>query len=122
MSHGSFSRSSDISAMSAVSIAASLPAAPCREMDVHVKTFDGSNGAEHKEQFVNQLGAEKTVCIGNGQNDLLMFQVAAISVVIIGAEGCSPQALMSADIAVTKIEDALNLLLNPQRMVATLRT
>lgn len=93
----------------------------CHELKVHVETLSGDNCGESKATFVKQLGATKTICIGNGQNDVQMFQTAACSIVIIGSEGCSVKALMSADIAVTNIEDALNMLLNPKTIVATLR-
>ena len=74
-----------------------------------------------KKEFVQKLGWESTVCIGNGVNDAGMFEVSALSIIIMGEEGCAVKALTKADIVVKNSEDALNLLLNPKRITATLR-
>jgi len=93
----------------------------CSALDVHVEIMQGENCSTQKRRFVNSLGSEKTVCIGNGMNDIGMFQICALSIAVIGNEGCSAKALAVADIAVRDIEDAMNLLLNPKRITATLR-
>lgn len=81
----------------------------------------GAPGGQDKLDFLNSIGPEETVVIGNGYNDRLILEKAAISMVVIGAEGCSVQALRQADIAVNSILTALELLLNPMRIIATLR-
>ncbi|MFZ5976018.1 MAG: hypothetical protein ACOYU3_11630 [Bacillota bacterium] len=86
-----------------------------------VKVLKGDNVSAEKRKFVYRYGAEKTVCIGNGSNDIGMFQICALSILIIGDEGCSVKALMVADIAVKSIVDALDMLNHPQRITATLR-
>lgn len=93
----------------------------CSSLGVHVEILQGDHCSTRKRRFVNSLGPEKTICIGNGMNDIGMFQICALSIVVIGDEGCSAKALSVSDIAVKDIEDAINLLLNPQRMIATLR-
>jgi soluble P-type ATPase len=50
-----------------------------------------------------------------------MFEVSALPIVIIGDEGCSSKTLLKADIVVKNVEDALSLIINPKRIVATLR-
>jgi soluble P-type ATPase len=81
----------------------------------------GSQGGEDKLDFLNTIGAEQTIVIGNGYNDRLIMEHAALSMAVIGAEGCSVLALQKADIAVDSILTALDLVLNPMRIIATLR-
>ncbi len=76
---------------------------------------------EQKRAFVRQLGAERVVAIGNGGNDVGMLETAAIGIAVLGAEGLCTEALASADVVVTNILDALDLLLKPRRLVASLR-
>jgi soluble P-type ATPase len=75
-----------------------------------------------KLEFVLRLGAEHSVAIGNGSNDTAMLRESAIGVCVIGHEGASAGALLNADIVVADVRDALDLLLKPRRLVATLRT
>ena len=74
-----------------------------------------------KERYVWNLGAEHVIAIGNGNNDRKMLTAARIGVAVIEGEGCSVNALSSAGIAVRSIHDGLGLLLNPDRLKATLR-
>lgn len=75
-----------------------------------------------KQRFVERLGAEGVVCIGNGRNDRRMLEAAALGIVVVGREGAAGESLRVADIAVASINDALDLLLHPLRLVATLRS
>jgi soluble P-type ATPase len=75
----------------------------------------------HKEIYVDQLGREKVIAIGNGANDALMLAAAGLGILVIQKEGASVRALMNADIVCNSIVDALELLTNPLRIVATLR-
>ena len=61
------------------------------------------------------------IAIGNGNNDIEMFENSELSIAIIGEEGCSGKLLLHSDIVVHNIVDAMNLLLNEKRMIATLR-
>ncbi len=74
-----------------------------------------------KLALVKRLGPASTIAIGNGANDVEILREAAIGIAVIGPEGASPRALLSADIIVNDISDALDCLLNPLRMTATLR-
>ena len=86
-----------------------------------VKVVSGSQTTEDKKQFIEELGKVNTIAVGNGANDVRMFRKAAIAIGIIGGEGAYAALLTDADIVVTAIDDALQLLLEPNRMVATLR-
>jgi P-type E1-E2 ATPase len=74
-----------------------------------------------KAKLVRELGPEKVAAIGNGGNDALMLREAALGIGIIGQEGCAATILKEADVVVTDIVDALELLLYPKRLIATLR-
>ncbi|MBC7076283.1 MAG: HAD family hydrolase, partial [Syntrophomonadaceae bacterium] len=89
-------------------------------LGIKLLRLDGQSSGLAKRDFLNTLGAEETVAIGNGYNDTMILREAGFSIVVIGGEGCCVTALKEADIAVTDINDALDLLLNPLRIVATL--
>jgi soluble P-type ATPase len=111
------------------------------ELEVHVITADtfGKAAAElaglkctldiigtgdqqkQKSGFIASLGSEKVIAIGNGFNDLLMLKDSALGIAVIQKEGASAKAVAAADIVVTSIIDALELILNPLRIAATLR-
>uniref|UniRef100_A0A7C1IZ92 ATPase P n=1 Tax=Ammonifex degensii TaxID=42838 RepID=A0A7C1IZ92_9THEO len=74
-----------------------------------------------KERYVEGLGPANTVAVGNGANDLLMLRRAALGILVLGPEGAAVEALLAADVVVKEINDALDLLLKPKRLVATLR-
>lgn len=74
-----------------------------------------------KLALVRRLGARRVACIGNGRNDRLMLHAAALGIATIQREGAALDALRAADIAVRDVCDALDLLLEPRRLVATLR-
>ncbi|MDI6816644.1 MAG: HAD hydrolase family protein [Actinomycetota bacterium] len=74
-----------------------------------------------KAEFLENLGAETAVAIGNGANDAEMLKLAKLAIAVVGGEGCSAEALEAADIITKSPEDALDLLLNTNRLIATLR-
>jgi P-type E1-E2 ATPase len=74
-----------------------------------------------KAEYVRALGLASVVAIGNGANDAEMLSEAAIGVAIIGPEGVAIEAIRAADVVVGSITTALDLLLFPKRLVATLR-
>ncbi len=76
---------------------------------------------EEKTHYVQQLGPEHVVATGNGINDIGMLRLAAIGIVVMTSEGIAARALQAADIVVTSPFDAINLLLKPKRLIATLR-
>ena len=93
----------------------------CKNLGIQVSTIKGIDEAEEKREFIRKLGSEHTASIGNGMNDIKMFQESALSVAIMGSEGCAAKLLTVSDIAVKDIKDAIDLFLNPKRIIATLR-
>ncbi len=81
----------------------------------------GGGESDQKAQAVRLMGAESVAAIGNGANDVGMLELAALSVVVLGDEGVATRALLAADLVVGSADEALDLLLHPSRLVATLR-
>jgi soluble P-type ATPase len=97
-------------------------AAQCSDLPVRLRLVDQLQGAQDKLRWLQQLGAAKAVALGNGQNDVAMLQAAALGIAVVGAEGAAVAALLAADVVVTSPEQALQLLLHPKRLIATLRS
>jgi soluble P-type ATPase len=75
-----------------------------------------------KLDFVKKLGASQTACIGNGRNDRLMLEAAALGIAVILGEGAAVKTMTAADVVCTSILSALKLLQDPLRLIATLRS
>lgn len=75
-----------------------------------------------KLEYVKRLGPEHTICVGNGRNDRLMLKEAALGIAVILEEGAAVDTLVSAHVVCTSILSALELLTNPLRLTATLRS
>ncbi len=93
----------------------------CEGLPVTVKTFPVAQVGKIKAEEAGKLSGG-VVCIGNGFNDILMSDVSDLSICVIGQEGCCGQLMGHCDIITTSIESALDLLLKPQRIRATLRS
>jgi soluble P-type ATPase len=78
------------------------------------------NGDE-KTRYVQQLGPESVVAFGNGMNDVGMLRTATLGIAVLSGEGVAIGALQAADILAFGPVEAIDLLLNPKRLVATLR-
>jgi len=91
-------------------------------MPVSLSVLSQSNQAGKKLDYINNLGAEFTVCIGNGRNDRKMLKKAVIGIALIQEEGASVDTLLAADIICKDILSALKLLVNTKRLIATLRS
>lgn len=74
-----------------------------------------------KRVYVHRLGAKSCVAVGNGRNDRLMLQAAGLGIALLQEEGAAVATLTAADVVCRTIQDALALLANPRRLVATLR-
>lgn len=75
-----------------------------------------------KRAYVLQLGAAGTACIGNGRNDRAMLRAARLGIAVVQAEGASAEALAAADLVAPSVTAALDLLLRPLRLKASLRS
>ena len=93
----------------------------CADLPMQVLTFPTTEVGRIKAEQVQQLSGG-VITIGNGFNDIQMSDAAGLSICVIGREGCCGALLMHTDVVVTSIEDALDLLLIPGRLRATLRT
>jgi P-type E1-E2 ATPase len=92
------------------------------QLGVRAKRLEtGRPEAAQKADVVRQLGAERVVAVGNGANDADMLREAALGIAIVGPEGLAASALAAAHVVVPTISDALGLLGNPKRLIATLR-
>jgi P-type E1-E2 ATPase len=112
-----------------------------RQVEVHMLTAD-TRGRQHaidaqlgmqaarilpedeaaqKASFVRELGSEGVCAVGNGANDAGMLREAKLAIAVMGAEGLAVETLNAADVLASDINNALDLLLNPMRLVATLR-
>ena len=77
--------------------------------------------SEAKMDYVQNLGPQETIAIGNGRNDRLMLETAAIGIAVLMDEGSALQAIRAADIVVPGINEALAYFKEPRRLIATLR-
>jgi len=75
-----------------------------------------------KLEYVRKLGGDNVVALGNGRNDRRMVKSASLGIALLQPEGVACETLTNADIACIGILDALALLKNPRRLVATLRS
>ena len=90
-------------------------------MNAELIKIPGEDSKQGKLDFLKTLDLEMTVAIGNGSNDQLILKEAALGIAVLGDEGVSVSAVKSADIVVKNIQNALDLLLKPKRLIATLR-
>jgi len=97
-------------------VAGEIAALPCR-----LSIIPPHHQAQAKMDYVVGLGPDQVVGVGNGRNDQLMLGCAALGLAVIQCEGASALTLQRGDVVVTDILAALDLLLNPRRLIATLR-
>lgn len=93
------------------------------EHQLNIQAFRIHPGDEsgQKAAYVQQLGAEKVIAIGQGANDAAMLKIAALGICVLSVEGAAPETLLSADLVVPNIHTALEILDKPLRIVASLR-
>jgi len=95
-----------------------------REMEgsgIEVIILESDDHLVEKHHVLERLGADHTAAVGNGNNDALMLKYSVLGIAVLGEEGCALPALTSAELCCRSITDALDLLLHPGRLVATLR-
>lgn len=93
----------------------------CAALDVEVNTFPRAGAAAFKTDYARSLQGG-VACLGNGRNDIGMFQEADLSIAVLDAEGMCAKLLPFADILSRSMAEALDLLLHPDRVRATLRS
>ena len=92
-----------------------------KAFELEVLVLSTADHTSEKAAFLSTLGSGKTVALGNGNNDVKMLKDAILSIAILGEEGCATETLLSSDIVCRDICSAMALLLNPKRLIATLR-
>ena len=92
------------------------------EFNLEVIVLETNDHTLEKANFVHKLGADSCIALGNGNNDAKMLEVAKLSIAILGKEGCATRTMLASDISCHSIDDAINLFLNPNRLIATLRS
>ncbi len=90
-------------------------------MSAELIKVPGEDSKQGKLDFLKTLDPEMTVVIGNGSNDRLILKEAVLGIAVLGDEGVSGSAVKNADIIVKNIQNALDLLLKPKRLIASLR-
>ncbi len=91
-----------------------------RKVKAEIIHFAEGDASARKLNLLRQLGANRTVAIGNGQDDILMIEEAALGICVISREGTAAETIQKADAVVSNILDALDFLLKPIRQKATL--
>ena len=78
-----------------------------------------------KRNYAKKLGPRRIAALGNGNNDALLLRAVrdagGLAIAVDNGEGCSVEAMQNANVFVVGIVNALDLLLDPKRLVATLR-
>lgn len=87
-----------------------------------VQILPKEDQVQNKQKYIERLNPDTCVCIGNGRNDSLMLKKAALGIAVMLEEGVSKDTILAADIFVAGIIPALQLLVHPLRLIATLRT
>lgn len=90
-------------------------------LGIEVHVIPTGDEARSKLAFIEGLDPASCIAIGNGRNDVLMLEAAAVGVAVIGGEGAATACVLASDIVVNSIADALALVIDPPRLSATLR-
>jgi soluble P-type ATPase len=90
-------------------------------LPVQLAVIPPDDQAQIKADYLDHLGPANSVAIGNGRNDALMLKQAALGIAVMQTEGMAREALLAADVVTPGIFEALDLLLFPDRLKATLR-
>jgi len=98
-----------------------LAAVETSQLPVTLQIIGPGDQARAKLALVESLGPAQVVAMGNGANDRLMLERAALGLCVLGTEGAATAAVLAADILVRNPTDGLDLLLHPGRLAATLR-
>ena len=91
------------------------------QLGIEATRIQPGDEAGQKAAFVRSLGSDGVCAIGNGAIDAGMLREAKIAIAVLGEEGLAVEALNAADVIASHINSALDLLLHPLRLVATLR-
>jgi soluble P-type ATPase len=91
-------------------------------LPVAVEVLAGADHAQQKADHVRRIDPAGTVAVGNGRNDQLMLAAAGLGFAVVLGEGAAVATVGAADVVFHDVRDALDALLDPRRLVATLRS
>jgi soluble P-type ATPase len=80
-----------------------------------------AKNADEKRDLALKLEPDTCASIGNGLIDLELMKVMKLRIVTLQAEGVHVQTMLNSDIVIPTISDALDLFIDEQRLIATLR-
>lgn len=92
-----------------------------RQLNLTATRLAPGNEQAQKRAYVEKLGPESVVAIGQGANDAAMLRAAAVGICVMSPEGVALDTLQAADVVTPDIVSAFDLLDKPLRLVATLR-
>lgn len=85
-----------------------------------VRVQPGGESAQ-KADYLRGLDAGCVAAIGQGANDEAMLKTAALGICVLSMEGVAVETLLAADLLVPDVVAALELLVKPLRIAASLR-
>ncbi len=77
--------------------------------------------AEAKAEIAKEFKVETCATIGNGKIDVLLMKECALSICVMQKEGASRDAMLASEIWCQSINDALDLFIDKNSLIATLR-
>lgn len=93
-------------------------------VNLHLLRNDGRHDKQ-KQRFVLKYDPKRVAVFGNGNIDRLMLKTVrnagGLAVAVDNGEGCAVDAILNANVFVHGSEQALDLLLEPNSLKATLR-
>lgn len=92
-----------------------------QQLNLRAVRIQPGNEGQQKADYIQKLGAERVVAIGQGANDAHMLKCAALGICVLSGEGTAVETLLAADLVSPDIFAALQLLEKPLRIVASLR-
>lgn len=93
-----------------------------QQLSLQAHILTSGDEARQKTEYIQHLGAEHVIAIGQGANDAGMLAAAAIGICVFSREGSALAAVHSADLVTADILTAFELIEKPVRLIATLRT
>lgn len=94
-------------------------------LPVTVTLIKGARQDVQKREYVEKLGPKHVAAFGNGNNDRLQLravkEAGGLAIAVDVGEGSALDAILNANLLVSGVVNALDLLLDPTRCKATLR-
>jgi soluble P-type ATPase len=95
------------------------------DLPITVHRLDAMGQDVQKMRFVEKMNAAQVVAFGNGNNDRFLLgavrQAGGLAIAVDNGEGCAVDTLQNANLFIVGAENALDLLIEANRLKATLR-